>query len=355
MKPFKNLFIFSLAVGGFFACPVSLRAQQNSVSASGAAFADETVGTVGRRKITRRDVVISYVNYNPKILGEAILERNAGLSGVVTLDMDALCRRVFAAPTPGLENVMERLLILNALQEAAEQRNITVPKADLAARIHSNLEVRRRAMNLPEAPDAEMALKLDSTIELERETAQESLLKERLTLADLDDRLGHPLNDADYYSLHAIFTRVTDAQSVFNPKATLEKIRAQRNDILAKKRTFEEIAAKESQDVSGKRNGAFGATPRKLLKNEIDAALEKLQPGEITEPIAILEGYAIFRLDKRGKDLTPQERKNALATYLNSEKRSQDAVGKALKNIPWTTTLGKTPEWIKLTEEADKL
>ena len=323
------------------------------VAEKNARFADGVVATVGNRKITRRDVVATYAAYEPKIIGEALLNRYPQLDRAMTLDMDSLCRSAFASGTVRFENVVERLMVLNALEEAAARRGIEISAEEVDAQTHRDLNTRRKGLRMPEAPDEELARKLGDNLVLLRRTAREILLRKRLILKDLNDRLGHPLGKDDYYSVHALFTRVNDARGVFLPEATLEKIQRQRAAILAKQQAFEDVARAESQDASRARGGAFGPLPHKLLKNEIDAALMKLQPDEITQPIEILGGYAIFRLDKRGQDLTEAERKTALAVYMSSEKRSQNAVALAVQTIPWSTTIGKAPEWLKLSDEAN--
>lgn len=351
MNFLQKIYLAAIA-GGILLFSLSAAQAQNSAptAEANAGYADGIVATVGKRKITRRDVIVTFAAYEPGILGQAILSRYPSLDSVMTLDMDSLCRSAFTADTSRLSNAVEQLLIQNALEEAAANRNIALSEESVTARTHRELEKRRKGLQLPEGSDEEVARRLGDNFPALRRAARESLLKERLTLADWEDRLGHPQSVDDFYSLHAIFTRVNDAKGVCDLKATLEKIRRQKADILAKKRDFEEVAKTESQDASRARGGSFGPLPRKLLKNEVDAALARLKPGEITEPIAILEGCAIFRLDKRGRDLTDAERKTALAIYLSSEKRQQEAIALALKDIPWTTTIGKTPDWMKQTD-----
>ncbi len=350
MKIYTTFCLAALLTGGVSGALPVARAQAASAETG---YADEVVATVGARKITRRDVVADYACYQPKILGAALLERYPQLERTMTIDMDAICRSAFASKSAEFDNVVERLLILNALEEAAARRNIQVTADEVNAQTHHDLEARQKSLELPEAPDEEVARKLGDNLVLLRQTAREVLLKRRLVLSDLNDRLGHPIGNADYYRVHGIFTRVNDAQGVFDPKATLAKIQSQRAEILTKKRTFEEIAKAESQDASKGRGGAFGPLTRKLLKNEIDDALAKMNPNEITPPIEVQGGYAIFRLDKRGADLTDAERKTAIATYLKSEKRAQNAIANTVRDIPWTTTIGKTPEWLKLSDETE--
>ena len=352
MKFTQKLILSALLSVGLFLTSQTTRARQASPAAP-ANYADEVVATVGKRTITRRDVTVTYVAYNPKIIGEAALERYPQLNGVITLDMDLLCRAAFQAGTAPLENVVERLLEMNALEEAAERREIKVTLAEVNGQVHTELEARRKGQQIAAASDEELAQKLGDRLFLLRGAAREGILRKRLMTRDLEDRLGHPLGKDDYYSVRAIFTRVNDGQGLFDAKASLEKIRSQREAILAKKRTFEEAARTESLDASKKRGGSFGPLPRKLLKNEIDSAVSRLKPGEITEPLPILEGYVIFQLEKSGRDLTDAERQTALATYFKSERTAQNAIARMVKDILWSTTIGKTPEWMKLSDEAD--
>ncbi|HIJ85455.1 MAG: Peptidylprolyl isomerase [Magnetococcales bacterium] len=62
---------------------------------------------------------------------------------------------------------------------------------------------------------------------------------------------------------------------------------------------FAEMARLHSGDASAENGGKMDSLHKGTLATEAEEALAKIQPGEFTDPIMVLEGYAIFHLDKR--------------------------------------------------------
>jgi parvulin-like peptidyl-prolyl isomerase len=62
---------------------------------------------------------------------------------------------------------------------------------------------------------------------------------------------------------------------------------------------FKELAQLHSADGSAQAGGDMGYVHRGMLPEPAQAAIDKLKPGEVTEPVALLEGIAVFRLHER--------------------------------------------------------
>ncbi|MBF0295661.1 MAG: peptidyl-prolyl cis-trans isomerase [Magnetococcales bacterium] len=62
---------------------------------------------------------------------------------------------------------------------------------------------------------------------------------------------------------------------------------------------FADMARNHSGDASAAQGGKMDNTHQGMIAPEAEKALEKIAVGEITEPIMVLEGVAIFRLDER--------------------------------------------------------
>ena len=62
---------------------------------------------------------------------------------------------------------------------------------------------------------------------------------------------------------------------------------------------FIELAKKYSQDASAKDGGSLGALKRGELAADIEEAIIRLQPGEVSAPFRSQVGYHLFRLDSR--------------------------------------------------------
>lgn len=109
------------------------------------------------------------------------------------------------------------------------------------------------------------------------------------------------------------------------------------------KRSPSRTPRQNSDDVTRASQGRLGALPRTLLKREMETALLASTPGDITPPIRINNGCAIARLDKRGQDLTLEEREQAIKLYKNYKKREEEVLARMFKNVQWTNTLGQPP------------
>jgi hypothetical protein len=62
---------------------------------------------------------------------------------------------------------------------------------------------------------------------------------------------------------------------------------------------FAQLAHLHSGDASAARGGQLDYVHRGMLPAPAQAVLDKLQPGAISDPVVLLEGVAVFRLDER--------------------------------------------------------
>jgi len=85
-------------------------------------------------------------------------------------------------------------------------------------------------------------------------------------------------------------------------KKAEENAKKEANDILNKIRggaDFGELAKKHSDDpTSGEKGGSLGEFSKGMMVSEFEAMLEKLKPGEVSEPVKTSFGFHIIRLDE---------------------------------------------------------
>ncbi|MBF0309658.1 MAG: peptidyl-prolyl cis-trans isomerase [Magnetococcales bacterium] len=62
---------------------------------------------------------------------------------------------------------------------------------------------------------------------------------------------------------------------------------------------FAELARIHSGDISAAKGGKMDYLHSGMLAEGAEKAIAQIQPGQFTDPILVLEGYAIFRLDQR--------------------------------------------------------
>lgn len=98
--------------------------------------------------------------------------------------------------------------------------------------------------------------------------------------------------------LHTILLKVDPS----SPAATWEAARAEAGRIVARLRAgadFGELARIHSQDRSAASGGDMGYLHLGMLPEPLQARIDKLVVGTVGDPIDVLEGVGIFRLDER--------------------------------------------------------
>lgn len=86
--------------------------------------------------------------------------------------------------------------------------------------------------------------------------------------------------------------------------------------------SFADLAKLHSGDESGKDGGDMGYLHRGMLAPEAEAALDKLEIGAVSEPVELLQGYALFKLLDRTKPnlrSLDQVRERAADLYLRKK------------------------------------
>lgn len=62
---------------------------------------------------------------------------------------------------------------------------------------------------------------------------------------------------------------------------------------------FAALARQHSTDDSAQKGGDMGYLHRGMLSDELHAEIDKLKQGEVSAPLQMLEGFALFRIDER--------------------------------------------------------
>ncbi len=89
---------------------------------------------------------------------------------------------------------------------------------------------------------------------------------------------------------------------------------------------FANLARIHSADASAARGGDLGWQHQGMLAPAAEAVLQALQPGEVSEPVTLLEGVALFQLqERRPAQLNPYEQVAERARALLQRERAQQA------------------------------
>jgi len=123
-------------------------------------------------------------------------------------------------------------------------------------------------------------------------------------------------------------------------RSRLEEIR----DRVAAGESFADIARLESGDASSAaRGGDLGWNPPGTFVPEFEAALERLSPGEISEPIRTMFGWHIILLeDRQERDTTAEVRRKQAVQAIQASKLEQETELwlRRLRDEAWVEILG---------------
>lgn len=90
---------------------------------------------------------------------------------------------------------------------------------------------------------------------------------------------------------------------------------------------FGELARVHSGDRTAEQGGDMGYLHEGMLASEIEQAARSLQPGELAEPVTVLEGVVVLRLDgRRDARLNPFDAVSERAAALLQRERADAAV-----------------------------
>lgn len=109
------------------------------------------------------------------------------------------------------------------------------------------------------------------------------------------DAYKDSLKEPDTYRLAHIFIKVSPDSA--QERAALNKARSLYNQVKKRTTSFEDVANRYSDDrESASYGGYLGVIPKAFFPPEVQEKLDKLSPGEISEPIRGDYGYHIFKL-----------------------------------------------------------
>ncbi|HEY6898977.1 MAG TPA: peptidylprolyl isomerase [Rhodocyclaceae bacterium] len=98
--------------------------------------------------------------------------------------------------------------------------------------------------------------------------------------------------------LHTILLKIDPSAARVAWDAAREEAQRIVARIRSKADDFSELARLHSNDSSAEKGGDMGYIHRGMIPDQVQAQIEKQKMGEVTDPLDVLEGVAIFRLDE---------------------------------------------------------
>lgn len=96
---------------------------------------------------------------------------------------------------------------------------------------------------------------------------------------------------------------------------------------------FADLARLHSADDSAARGGDLGYVHSGMLAREAQEVLDGMEPGDLSEPVQLLQGFALFRLDER---VAP-----SLNAFEKVEERARELLIRDLQEQAWTAAIAR--------------
>lgn len=199
-----------------------------------------------------------------------------------------------------IDQLVNRILLLDEAKRqglAADEKRIAESIAEYDARYATSQAWKERRDDLLPGLKLQLA---EQDLLTRVETAARSL-PEPTDGAVRDYYKAHPelFTEPDKLRLHTILLKVAPSA----PEQQWEAAREEGKKIVARLRAgaakFEDMAQLHSQDRSADLGGDMGYVHRGMIPAQAQALIDAQELGVVGDPIDVLEGVAIFRLDER--------------------------------------------------------
>lgn len=237
---------------------------------------------------------------------------------------------------PARKEVSDRLVERILLLDEARQRGLTADEK-LIDRTIAEYDARYATSQMWQTNRDSMLPKL------KQQLAEQELLRQM-------ELNGHSVPEPtdqeseEYYKAHIeLFTEPEKLrlQTILlkvdpsSPKALWDAARDEAARIVDRLRSglssFEELATLHSHDKSADKGGDMGYLHLGMIPEQVQSQLEKLPPGTVGDPIDVLEGVAIFRLNER---IPPK-----VMDYAGVAVRSRELLKREQSNKAWNNLI----------------
>lgn len=202
------------------------------------------------------------------------------------------------------QDVADQIINRELLFQQAVQLELDIDDTQLEKELDKHRQrASRRGQDIDEKSDVWQSLKQQIQQDLLAEILENNI-KQGISLPSEDDLQTYHKTHADKFTKPAQFDLSTILLGV-NPTAGAESWEAARQeaqDLVSRLNAgadFAELARIHSSDVSADGGGALGYIHKGMFTLPAQEAIEKLEAGEISEPLQVLEGIVIFLLNDR--------------------------------------------------------
>ncbi len=235
----------------------------------------------------------------------------------------------------GGQPTLTELITETELEQAAKKAHISVTPAE----INTRLEETKKQFTQRFAGQtwAQILASKGLSEDYARDQTRLELLVEKLALAQQP-----PYSLAGKIHIYHILLATVQLPNVRTPKSDQEakkEIQQIRDDIMAHKMTFQQAAAKFSDDkATAVKGGDLGwVTQADPLDPDFKTAAFKLKEGEVSDPVKSSYGWHLIFLAKMGNSATPAEVKEA--GLASMEERARPFVSQYVQQLQSTSVV----------------
>ena len=261
---------------------------------------------------------------------------------VTEADVDAFLREQAENPAnagPALVNLAQILVEVPETAGAARVEELRQKAEDLARKARTGADFAALARESSDAPDAR---RTGGELGLRPTDRYPELFVQATASANPGAVVGPVRSGAGWHVLKVLEKRQPSAADMTvvqtharhillrpGPRLTEAQARAQlvdlRSRIVRGQADFATLAKEYSQDGSAREGGDLGwANPGQFVP-EFEEALDRLQPGEISEPVISRFGVHLIQLlERREKKLSPQEQREVAHNLAREKKLDED-------------------------------
>jgi parvulin-like peptidyl-prolyl isomerase len=236
--------------------------------------------------------------------GQAISQKSFEMTYANYMRQTYYHRQVPEAELPGaLEAVKNQIFDRILLLDEAKRRNVVANEASIARTI---AEYDARYVGSPRWKENRDTMLVAVRQQLAEQSLLEQIEKAARHVADPTDEVLR-----DYYAkhlelftepekmrMHSILLKVDPSAS----KATWDAARVEAQRILNQIKAgtaFADLARLHSSDPTSAQGGDMGYLHKGMIPDSVQEKIEASKMGEVTPPIDVLEGVALFRMDER--------------------------------------------------------
>lgn len=310
-----------------FACALAAPPKAHAPSGPRAAAilrGTDVLATVEGTRVTRRDFTSYWLEIDQNAaakLGALTTDAwKAGSGGDIRIREADLYRALYADPS-SYSSLLSGLISSRLVAIVAASQGITVTDAEARERAHEVLDqVRKQQGN--SYPDARLmeinhippALFLE---DMRYRVRSETLLRAMIAKAN-----GHAIGEDDWAVVRVLFASAPpssdDAQHVRDLALAHGRIQSWLAEIQSGT-SMEEVARDHNEDATQATGGLNGAWLRGAGNPAVERMLFAMKPGQMSAPFEAPNGWYVFRLERRGKDVTEEERKGGWQAVIQAK------------------------------------